>query len=201
MIFLFSLSLLPEAESECRVCQPAPWMKQAATHSGQTGKNDCCRPAGQVPSDRKHSYFLCRGLPFSRFRWCLFPFGGSLFYGFSPWSFFLPNLPLFSFTSILRLSVSRISQSFSFWARQVADLVHSREVDHIIGVGEEISAAANRFEIQKDFFANTSELLNSGLLNQLHNEDLCNENSEYHDRIIALVNKNANLIRQRMKAA
>lgn len=24
MIFLFSLSLLPEAESECRVCQPAP---------------------------------------------------------------------------------------------------------------------------------------------------------------------------------
>ena len=30
---------------------------------------------------------------------------------------------------------------------------------------------------------------------------VCNENSEYHDRIIALVNKNANLIRQRMKAA
>ena len=30
---------------------------------------------------------------------------------------------------------------------------------------------------------------------------LCNENTEYHDRIIALVNKNANLIRERMKAA
>lgn len=30
---------------------------------------------------------------------------------------------------------------------------------------------------------------------------LCNENTEHHDRIIALVNKNANLIRQRMKAA
>ena len=31
---------------------------------------------------------------------------------------------------------------------------------------------------------------------------VCTENSsEYHDRIIALVNKNANLIRQRMKAA
>ncbi|EYA46671.1 hypothetical protein M115_3489 [Bacteroides fragilis str. 3719 T6] len=28
-------------------------MKQAATHSGQSGKNDCCHPAGQVPSDRK----------------------------------------------------------------------------------------------------------------------------------------------------
>ena len=84
MIFLFSLSLLPEAESECRVCQPASWMKQAVTHSGQIGKNDCCRPAEQVPSDRKHSYFLCRDLPFSRFRWCLFPFSWFLFYGFSP---------------------------------------------------------------------------------------------------------------------
>ena len=51
--FFFSLSLLPEAESECRVCPPAPWMKQVATHSGQSGKNDCCRPAGQVLSDRK----------------------------------------------------------------------------------------------------------------------------------------------------
>ncbi len=30
---------------------------------------------------------------------------------------------------------------------------------------------------------------------------VCNDNTEYHDRIIALVNKNANLIRQRMKAA
>ena len=29
----------------------------------------------------------------------------------------------------------------------------------------------------------------------------CNQNSEYHDRIIDLVNKNANLIRERMKAA
>ena len=99
MIFLFSLSLLPEAESECRVCPPAPWMKQVATHSGQSGKNDCCRPAGQVLSDRKQSYFLCCGLPFSRFRWCLFPFGDSFFTDFSL-KFFLPNQPLFSFTSI-----------------------------------------------------------------------------------------------------
>ena len=30
---------------------------------------------------------------------------------------------------------------------------------------------------------------------------LCNENTEYHERIIDLVNKNANLIRERMKAA
>ena len=77
--FFFSCSFVPEAESECSVCQPAPWMKQAATHSGQTGKNDCCHPAEQVPSDRKHSYFFVDGLPFSRFRWCLFLSDGFLF--------------------------------------------------------------------------------------------------------------------------
>ena len=89
MIFLFSLSLLPEAESECRVCQPASWMKQAGTHSGQSGKNDCCRPAGQVLSDRKHSYFLCCGLPFSRsgdvFSLLVIPF-----LRIFSWSFFYP---------------------------------------------------------------------------------------------------------------
>ena len=85
MIFLFSLFfLLPEAESECRVRQPAPWMKQAAAHSGQSGKNFCCHPAEQVPSDWKQAYFLWRGLPFSRFRWCLFLLVVSSFYGFSP---------------------------------------------------------------------------------------------------------------------
>ena len=30
---------------------------------------------------------------------------------------------------------------------------------------------------------------------------LCNENTEYHDRIVNLVNSNVNLIRQRMEAA
>ena len=88
--FFFSCSFMPEAESECRVCQPAPWMKQAATHSGQTGKNDCCRPADQVPSDRKHSYFFVDGLPFWRFRWCLFLSDGILFLRIFPWSFFYP---------------------------------------------------------------------------------------------------------------
>ena len=41
-----------------------------------------------------------------------------LFFTDFPLKFFLPNLPLVSFTSILRLSVSRISQSFSFWAQR-----------------------------------------------------------------------------------
>lgn len=54
--------------------------------------------------------------------------------------------------------------------RQVADLVHSRGVDRIIGVGEDISAAAVRFDIEKTFFRSTSELIESGLLNSLRNE-------------------------------
>jgi len=65
----------------------------------------------------KQSYFLCCGLPFSRSGDVFFLLVVPYFTDF-PLKFFLPNLPLFSFTSILRLSVSRISQSFSFWAQR-----------------------------------------------------------------------------------
>ena len=54
--------------------------------------------------------------------------------------------------------------------RQVADLVHSRHVDKIIGVGPEIYGAASRFQIEKHFFANTRELMQSGILDTLRNE-------------------------------
>ena len=53
-----------KVNAEC-VSLPHEWSRRLHT-AGQTGKNDCCRPAGQVLSDRKHSYFLCCGLPFSR---------------------------------------------------------------------------------------------------------------------------------------
>lgn len=54
--------------------------------------------------------------------------------------------------------------------RQVADLIHSRGVDKIIGVGESISEYAFRFDIEKYFFRSTHELLESGILNSLRNE-------------------------------
>lgn len=54
--------------------------------------------------------------------------------------------------------------------RQVADLVHSRGVDRIIGVGKEISEASSRFNIEKLFFRSTSELLESDILANLRNE-------------------------------
>ena len=61
-------------------------------------------------------------------------------------------------------------QSSKFLYRQVAELVHSRGVDRIIGVGEEISAASPRFDMEKKFFRTTSDLIKSGVLASLHNE-------------------------------
>lgn len=55
--------------------------------------------------------------------------------------------------------------------RQVAELIESRGVDKIIGVGPDISASASRFQIEnKHFFEKTSELLESGILDTLRNE-------------------------------
>ena len=54
--------------------------------------------------------------------------------------------------------------------RQVAELVHSRGVHKIIGVGEEIRSASSRFEIEKYFFQTTEELLASELMDEFRNE-------------------------------
>jgi len=54
--------------------------------------------------------------------------------------------------------------------RQVAELVQSRGVDKVIGVGEEIRSAASRFDMEKYFFRTTEELLASDLLATLRNE-------------------------------
>lgn len=61
-------------------------------------------------------------------------------------------------------------QSGKFLYRQVAELVHSRGVNRIIGVGEGIAEASFRFEVEKHFFRTTEELLASDLLQNLRNE-------------------------------
>lgn len=43
--------------------------------------------------------------------------------------------------------------------RQVAQLVRNQKIDRIIGVGEEISSAASRFDIPSEFFFTTEELI------------------------------------------
>ena len=54
--------------------------------------------------------------------------------------------------------------------RQVAELVHSRGIHKIIGVGEDIAASSSRFEIEKHFFKTTEELLASDLMEDFRNE-------------------------------
>ena len=54
---------------------------------------------------------------------------------------------------------------------QVAELVHSRGVNRLIGVGEGISAAAARFDLkEKQFFRTTEELMVSGVLETLRGD-------------------------------
>ena len=54
--------------------------------------------------------------------------------------------------------------------RKVAELVHNRKMDKIIGVGEEIRSASAWFDIEKYFFRTTEELLASDMLPKLRNE-------------------------------
>ena len=54
--------------------------------------------------------------------------------------------------------------------RKVAELVHNRKIDKIIGVGEDIRSASAWFEIEKYFFRTTEELLASDMLGKLRNE-------------------------------
>ena len=72
--------------------------------------------------------------------------------------------------TLILSDILETGQSGKLLYRQVAELVHSRGVNRIIGVGEEISASASRFEIEKNFFRSTSELIESGILSTPKNE-------------------------------
>lgn len=53
---------------------------------------------------------------------------------------------------------------------KVAEMVNHRGVDHLIGVGPEISAAHSLFTTKKSFFPSSQALLDSGLLDTIGNE-------------------------------
>lgn len=72
--------------------------------------------------------------------------------------------------TLILSDILETGQSSKLLYRQVAELVHSRGVEKIIGVGEDIRTAASRFEIEKYFFRTTEELLESDVLAALHNE-------------------------------
>ena len=50
---------------------------------------------------------------------------------------------------------------------KVNEMLEHRHVDRLIGVGKDISAAHSAFTMQKDFFATTEELIQSGLVDRL----------------------------------
>ena len=61
--------------------------------------------------------------------------------------------------TLILSDILETGQNITALYRQVAQLVHSRGVEHIIGVGTEISACADRFNVEKSFFRTTEALM------------------------------------------
>ena len=89
--FFFSCFLCRKRKVNAEsVSLPHKWNKRPHT-AGNPGRMIVATRLDKSRRIGKQSYSLCCGLPFSRFRWCLFPFGDSFFTDF-PLKFFLPNL-------------------------------------------------------------------------------------------------------------
>lgn len=122
MIFLFSLSLLPEAESECRVCQPAPWMKQAPTHS-RTNREEWLLPPGWTSSVGSETiilpllWFALFTLPVMSFSFWWF-----LFYGFFPEVFSTQSASVFVYLHFAPFSKPHQSVIFVLGAKVIPGL-------------------------------------------------------------------------------
>ena len=72
--------------------------------------------------------------------------------------------------TLILSDILETGQTSKLLYRQVGELVQSRGVDKIIGVGEEIRSSASRFSMEKYFFRTTEEFLASDLLPSLRNE-------------------------------
>ena len=74
--------------------------------------------------------------------------------------------------TLILSDILETGQSTATLYRRVAQLVQSKGIDKLIGVGPEISSCAARFDdgIERYFFPNTEALLKSELLKSLHSE-------------------------------
>lgn len=72
--------------------------------------------------------------------------------------------------TLILSDILETGQSSTTLYRKVAQLVQSRGIDKIIGVGPELTASAARFDVEKYFFHHTDELMASDLLKNLHDE-------------------------------
>jgi len=72
--------------------------------------------------------------------------------------------------TLILSDILQTGQTAKFLYRRVAQLVESRGIEKIIGVGEDISASAEFFSMEKHFFPSTESLLASGVFTSLRNE-------------------------------
>ena len=72
--------------------------------------------------------------------------------------------------TLILSDILETGQSTTLLYRKVAQLVHSRGINKIIGVGPEITSIAKKFEIEKYFFPNTEAFLKSEVFSSLRNE-------------------------------
>ncbi|SHE82047.1 UDP-N-acetylmuramoyl-tripeptide--D-alanyl-D-alanine ligase [Bacteroides luti] len=72
--------------------------------------------------------------------------------------------------TLILSDILETGQSTTLLYRKVTQLVHSRGINKIIGVGPEITSSAKKFEIEKYFFPNTEALLKSEVFSSLRNE-------------------------------
>ena len=74
--------------------------------------------------------------------------------------------------TLILSDILETGQSTATLYRRVAQLVRSRGIDKLIGVGAEISSCTARFDdaLERYFFPNTEALLASNLLKSLHSE-------------------------------
>jgi len=54
-----------------------------------------------------------------------------------------------------------------FYAK-VAELIKKKQIQHIIGIGNNLSGQANKFNIEKEFYPTTESFLQSGKIHQFH---------------------------------
>ena len=72
--------------------------------------------------------------------------------------------------TLILSDILETGQSSTFLYRKVSQLIQSRGIEKIIGVGPEISAAEARFSIEKYFFDDTASFLASPVFSELRNE-------------------------------
>ncbi len=73
--------------------------------------------------------------------------------------------------TLILSDILETGQSLAMLYRKVEQLIHSRGVDKIIGVGPDIMSSAGRFNgVEKYFFPNTAALLSSEVFKALKNE-------------------------------